>query len=557
MTRAALAAAGVAGVLLAVGFSGCGVEVGGDDSDSAAVQVSTPAEQRAQARRAASLPQRASGQLAIAGEHQGSLSSNAVRRFEAAQSAVHARYSAVGPNEGFARLCRGEVDIVDSARAISRAELAVCNANGLEIRTPIQIASDAIILATRNESDVGGDCLTVADIREIYRRDSPIDNWNDLGFDDLALTAAGPAQNANAFSNFTSQVLGVPSGATLSDLRGDYREHDSDDGIRKTILGESRLRRVPTLVEEQVRRARVESARQRRFYIGNLVAAARDRVLRQIAIQNRLRVRRKQPVKDPAALRLRNQHRVELAKNRARNRARRIWDARYDVLRAARTRELLARARRTGVIGFVRFSYYEAFEDQLRPMELDAGAARDAQVAAADARTRSAGLTPPTRLPAADKDGNRIPNCIFPSQQTITTGEYPLSRRILLYTSTSGLERPEVRAFLAYTLRNAQPLATETRLVPITNKLRLDQYRFVTGATPAPSEKPLPGEQTAARNATTTTTPAPAPAAAASTTTPAAASGSATTTQPAPAARPSSSVPGVSSDASTSAKESP
>ncbi len=72
------------------------------------------------ARRAASLPQRGAGELAIAGEHQGSLSNNAVRRFGAAQSAVRPRYSAVGPNEGFARLCRGEVDIVDSARAISR-----------------------------------------------------------------------------------------------------------------------------------------------------------------------------------------------------------------------------------------------------------------------------------------------------------------------------------------------------------------------------------------------------------------------------------------------------
>ena len=176
------------------------------------------------------------------------------------------------------------------------------------------------------------------------------------------------------------------------------------------------------------------------------------------------------------------------------------------MLRAARTREELARARRTGVIGFVRFSYYEAFEDQLRPMEIDPGAERDAALAAQDRRTRSAGLTPPQRRPTTDADGNRIPNCIFPSQQTITTGEYPLSRRILLYTSTSGLRRPEVRAFLAYTLRNAQTLATDSRLVPITTRLRVDQHRFVTGVTPAPAEKPLPGEQPAARTPTTTTT---------------------------------------------------
>lgn len=553
MRHGALAAGGLASVVLAVALGGCGVEVGAGDADSAAVQGSTPAQQRARSRRAASLPQRADGQLAIAGEQQGSLSSNAVRRFQAAQSAVRARYSPIGANRGFARFCRGEVDIVDSARSISRAELAVCNANGLEIRTPIQIASDAIIVATRNESDVGGDCLTLADVRRIYRRDSPIDNWSQLGFDDLALTAVGPQENANAFSNFASQVLGVPSGASLSDLRSEYRAYDSDDAIRQAIIGESRLRRVPTLVEEQVRRARSVSARQRRLYIGNAVADARDRVLRQIAIQNRLRTRRKQAVADPAALVRRNERRVELAKNRARDRASRAYEARYAVLRAARTQELLARARRTGVVGFVRFSYYEAFEDQLRPLEIDAGAERDAAVAASDARTRSSGLAPPRRPATTDDVANRIPNCIFPSQQTITTGEYPLSRRILLYTSTSGLRRPEVRAFLAYTLRHAQPLATESRLVPITTKLRVDQYTFVTGATPEPSETALPGERTAVPRTTATTPPA---AARATATTPAAPAAQTTTAQPAPA-RPSSSVPGVSSDASTSAKESP
>ncbi len=253
-------------------------------------------------------------------------------------------------------------------------------------------------------------------------------------------------------------------------------------------------------------------------------------------MQNRLRRRRHQAVRDPAALRRRNQRRVERAKARARAGAPRRFDRRYDVVRVARTRELIARARRNGVIGFVRFSYYEAFEDQLRPMEIDAGAARDAANAALDRRTRSAGLTPPQRPPATDSDGNRIPNCIFPSQHTITTGEYPLRRRILLYTSTTGLERREVRAFLAYTLRNAQALAIDSRLVPITDTLRAHQYRFVTGVSPAPAE------QRRATGTATTTTPA----------------GASTTATPAPSAGESSNpVPGVSSDASTSAKESP
>jgi ABC-type phosphate transport system substrate-binding protein len=541
-------AAAVCVAVFGVMLTGCGVEIAasGSDGESTTVLQSAPAQQRQDP--VAKLPKRTAGELTIAGEREGSLTSNAVTGFAKAQKQVQPRYGAVGATEGFARLCRGEVDVVDSSRRISRAELAVCNSNGLEIRTPIQIASDAIVLATRNESDVGGDCLTVADVAKIYRRGSTTDNWSKLGFDDLPLKATGPGQSANAFSNFASQVLGVLSNATLEDLRSDYRPRGSDDEIRTAIIGRDRARRVPALVENEVRKARSAAAGQRRIYVGNAVADARDRVLRSIRAENIRRARRKKAVLDPAALAQRNLRRVQSAKRLARDRAGKRFDRRFDLLRTTRTRELLARARRNGVVGFVRFSYYEAYEDQLRPLEIDPGPARDAAIAAADKRARAAGTTPPQRLPTVDEDGKRTPNCVFPSQLTITTGEYPLARRILLYTSTRGLQRPEVRGFLAYALRNAQQLATDSRLVPITNRLRADQYKFVTGTAIEPTTAPLPGEQTTGaagtRSQPTRTTAQPP------------ASQSAARDKSSSAAQ-SSSVPGISSGASATQEESP
>ncbi|MEA2438478.1 MAG: phosphate transport system substrate-binding protein [Thermoleophilaceae bacterium] len=532
--------AGICAVACAVAASGCGVDIGagGAAATPPDVQRSTPTEQRQRDLRGASLPARATGEVAIAGEQQGSLSSNAVKDFAAAQQQVQPRYGAVGATEGFARLCRGEVDVVDSARPISRAELAVCTANGLEIRTPIQIASDALVVATRNESDVGGDCLTIADLREVYRRGSTIRNWSQLGFDDLPLTVTGPNQSANAFGNFASQVLGTAGGATLDDLRADYRPHASDDEIRRAIIGADTARHVPALVEQEVRRSRKAAAARRRVYVGSAVVAVRERVLRAIRLENRRRAKRNEAVSDPAALARRNLRRVNDAKRQAADRARERFDRRFDLLRVARTRTLLAQTLRSGVVGFVRFSYYEAFEDQLRPLEIDAGPAGDAAIAAADRRARAAGTTPPKRLPAVDGDGNRIPNCIFPSQLTLTTGEYPLSRRILLYTSTRGLQRAEVRAFLAYTLRNAQQLATRSRLVPITNRLRADQYKFVTGSVIAPEDERLPGEGSSTNSAGRAQPAAPATAG------PSASDG--TSMKRTPAVDPGSRVPGVS-----------
>jgi hypothetical protein len=128
---------------------------------------------------------------------------------------------------------------------------------------------------------------------------------------------------------------------------------------------------------------------------------------------------------------------------------------------------------------------------------------------------------------------------VFPSQQTITTGEYPLSRRILLYTSATGLQRSEVRAFLAYELRSSQQLAIRSRLVPITDRLRADQYRFVTGTSIAAGDQPLPGEHAPAGGTQTGTT----------------------TTPPSQAAphdqTPSGNVPGVSSSVSATRRSAP
>ena len=88
-----------------------------------------------------------------------------------------------------------------------------------------------------------------------------------------------------------------------------------------------------------------------------------------------------------------------------------------------------------GHVAYFRFSYYELFEDQLRPFEI------------------------------SPSDGQL--NCIFPSQRTITSGEYPLARQLLLTTTTRSLARPEVRDYLTHYLANAQQQALDARLVPL------------------------------------------------------------------------------------------
>lgn len=58
--------------------------------------------------------------------------------------------------------------------------------------------------------------------------------------------------------------------------------------------------------------------------------------------------------------------------------------------------------------------------------------------------------------------------CVTPSQETINTGVYaPLSRPLLIYVNKKELERPEVKAFVEYYLREAPALAEEVGYVPL------------------------------------------------------------------------------------------
>jgi ABC-type phosphate transport system substrate-binding protein len=99
-----------------------------------------------------------------------------------------------------------------------------------------------------------------------------------------------------------------------------------------------------------------------------------------------------------------------------------------------------------GAAGIFRFTYYQQFEEQLRPLEIDAG------------------------------DGA---GCIFPSPETITTDLYPLSRSFHLFTTDRSLERIEAQRFLSSYLKQAPALAEDAELIPVPETLEAIQDQRV------------------------------------------------------------------------------
>ncbi len=72
-----------------------------------------------------------------------------------------------------------------------------------------------------------------------------------------------------------------------------------------------------------------------------------------------------------------------------------------------------------------------------------------------------------TALKAVSVDGGK--GCVAPSQETVQDGSYePLSRPLYVYVKKASFARPEVKAFLEYTLKNQETIAKEALFVPLT-----------------------------------------------------------------------------------------
>jgi ABC-type phosphate transport system substrate-binding protein len=324
--------------LTAIG-SGCGVSLHGADSSASSTAGSTTLASYNR------LPTRPSGLVQVDGRTTGTLTAGAVAAYQGSGARVSVADS--GETKAFGELCDGAIDVVDSARPISPAELRTCQNNGVQ---PVQfeVAADAVVLATRGEADVGADCLTLDQVRQIFQAGSQITNWSQLGYYDIALQVVGPAAGSDAFSLFDGYVLGSSS-PSLADLRGDYQPLSSERAVGRAISG------------------------------GSL-----------------------------------------------------------------------------GTLGYVSFAYYQSHESELRPLEIDSE----------------------LRRPQL--------NCIFPSQETVADGSFPLARQLLLTVSLADLRRPEVSSFMKLYLSRAPQLAGAAQLVALPSSVLDTELGWLDGAQQPP-----------------------------------------------------------------------
>lgn len=154
--------------------------------------------------------------------------------FREVQPEVRVSVGVSGTGGGFERFVRGEIDICDASRKIDDVEIARLQENEIKY-VELVIAYDGLAVVTHPAND-WADCLTVAQLEQIWQPDSEINMWSDLVSDwpDQSISLYGPGQDSGTFDYFTTAILGK-SGRS----RSDYSPSE-DDNVLVSGISEDR-----------------------------------------------------------------------------------------------------------------------------------------------------------------------------------------------------------------------------------------------------------------------------------------------------------------------------
>jgi phosphate transport system substrate-binding protein len=139
-----------------------------------------------------------------------------------------------GTGGGFEKFCAGETDISNASRPIKDdEEVPLCEKGGVKYGE-VQIANDGIAVVTN--SDLKVDCLTTAQLKELWNKGSKVSSLKDIdaSFPDTKLSLYGPGTDSGTFDFFTGEINGE-EGAT----RDDYQASEDDQQLVTGVSGDA------------------------------------------------------------------------------------------------------------------------------------------------------------------------------------------------------------------------------------------------------------------------------------------------------------------------------
>lgn len=154
--------------------------------------------------------------------------------FMAADPGIRVSVGYSGTGGGFKKFCRGETDLSDASRPISREETALCERNGVDY-TRLTVAFDGITVVANPQNDWAR-CLTVEELRKIWRPRSTVRRWSDVrsAWPGREMPLYGPGTDSGTFDYFTEAVVGEEAAS-----RADYTASEDDNVLVMGVAGDA------------------------------------------------------------------------------------------------------------------------------------------------------------------------------------------------------------------------------------------------------------------------------------------------------------------------------
>jgi phosphate transport system substrate-binding protein len=140
-----------------------------------------------------------------------------------------------GTGGGFKKFCRGETDVQDASRPISKSEMDACRAAGIQYYE-LPIAFDALTIAVSPQA-TWVDAITIAELKQIWDPASQgrVVTWNQVRntWPSIPLKLFGAGSDSGTFDYFTEAVVGKAKAS-----RGDYTASEDDNTLVQGIAND-------------------------------------------------------------------------------------------------------------------------------------------------------------------------------------------------------------------------------------------------------------------------------------------------------------------------------
>ncbi len=153
--------------------------------------------------------------------------------FSKAAKGVRTTVGVSGTGGGFKRFCKGETDISDASRPITKSEAETCKSANIEF-VELPVAYDGLCIAI-SKQNTWATKLTVDQIRKIYSASGTAKTWKDLDstWPDRAIKVYSPGTDSGTFDYFKEVTVGKDG-----KVRSDMSVSEDDNVLVNGVAGD-------------------------------------------------------------------------------------------------------------------------------------------------------------------------------------------------------------------------------------------------------------------------------------------------------------------------------